>query len=233
MGRGEGGLCGGNGENVKYGRRVDLLGPEVGNKFVEMDEFMKEYSDLSSGAWGKPEETKPMMLWLRKDPEYLVFRAEVEIDLPLETIAEFMLDDQFIGRTDPRSKNLKKLKELSSQCDIVQFSMEAKWPVSARDMVVYINKYYSDKDTFNILNFKAFDTEHPPSKDIMRIDIKIQGRTLTRISSNKTKIVNTSMMNPKMSGVPIFVLRGKLKDGAIATHQFMLAVEVEAKKLSK
>ena len=112
-------MGGGDGENLKYGMRVDLLGPEFGKRFVEMHDFMKEYSDLSSGAWGKPEETKPMMFSLRKDPEYLVFKAEVEIDLPLETITEFMLDDQLIGRTVPRSKNLKKLKELSSQCDIV------------------------------------------------------------------------------------------------------------------
>ena len=222
-------MCGGNGENVKYGRRVDLLGPEVGNKIVEMHEFMKEYSDLSSGAWGKPEDTDPLIFWTRKDPEYLTFRAEVQINLPLETVVKYAMDDEFLRKSDSRMNDMQILRQESPQCDIMKLGTPAKWPISARDMVVYRCKFYSDQDSFTIVNFNASESEYPPAKNVVRIDVKIQGRIITRTGPRSTRVIICSMMNPKVSGVPMFVLRGKMKQNVEAIYDFKLTVEHEAR----
>ena len=215
-----------------YGMRLDHLRPELQKMICDNIDFMKEYIDLASGAWGEPVETDPMKYWLRKDPYYLVFRSEVHIDLPLDIVVRYMKDEEFMEKADVGRKDLKFLKIESPECCLLQYCIVARWPMSARDMVLYRNQYYSDNNNFQVLSFKAMDVDVPPPKGVVRLDMKVQGSTLTRIEPNKTRYINCSLLNPKVPGVPLFVMRSKMKEAAMMSYHFKEAVEAAERNSS-
>lgn len=209
----------------QYGLDLEPLRPQLREMFIKNRDFFAEYVDMASGAWGKLESQDPMKLWLRDDPDYLVFRSEVEINVPLETAVRYIQDEEFMKKVDIRRKGLDILKRESPDCILIHYSIDGKWPISPRDMVLYRCTYFSDKDNFQFLTFKAVDVDVPPPKGVVRADMKVQGSIFTRIGPSKTRYINCSMMNPRVTGVPLFVIRGKMKDAALISHQFKVAVE--------
>ena len=56
-----------------------------------------------------------MKMWTKKDRDYLVFRTEVEIDLPLEVVAYYVQNEEFMKKIDTNGKDLNILCQESSQ----------------------------------------------------------------------------------------------------------------------
>lgn len=195
-----------------YGVKLDVLRPELAQKYKENRQFWDSYFDTTNKEWGgKPEETTPRILWVRKHADYLVSKTELEIDAPLEEVIRFMVDDNFHLKVDPQRKSITTVREESPQCKIVHSMNHGNFFVSERDNLVYRFQFFEDQNTYKIMNFPAEENIHPVPKGVVRADMKLIGSTLIRLDKNKTKMIQCMMVNPK-APAPMFMMRGKIKE---------------------
>lgn len=209
----------------RIGINLDELRPEIAKLFRENRSLMDELIDMKTGGWGKPVETNPIMIWGRKHPDYLMIRSEVEINASMETVERYLRDPAFMAKVDVKREFERKIKDESSCCELVHYCLKGQWPISPRDMVTYRFYYYSDKDTLENLNFNAEDLNMPPIKGTVRADMKIQGGYLKRLGPHKTKSVVVAMINPKVAGIPMFIIRTRLTEAAMISFELKKAIE--------
>lgn len=214
-------------EPIVYGINLDSLRPELASEFIESKRFFDSYFDLTKPGWDGPDKMGPMRYWCHKDPKYYVFHTEVDIDAPLETVAQLLVDEQFGFRYDKSRKYNVELRKESPQCKLFHYGINGTWPVSGRDMLVYRFEYYEDKDTFRLHTMPVKDMDHPSPKGMVRADLFVQGACLKRLEGNRTRYSNSSMFNPCVSGVPMFLLRGAVKDASKISVHFKEEVEKE------
>ena len=210
---------------VTYGLKLDELGPALAQKYTEARKFWDTYFDLSNKEWGKPEETKPRILYIRKHSDYVVFRSEVIVNAPIEEVIKYLNDDKFNLRIDPRKKSITRLREVGSQCSIYHMVNNGNMMVSERDMLLYRFQFFESPDCYRILNIPAEDSISPPAKGTVRADMKIMGVVLTRVDANTTKMENHNMINPK-APIPMFMVRGKVPEMSL----FVVTIKNEIEK---
>ena len=214
----------GAGPAQQFGIQAHLLRPEVYQKYVAGRKFLDTYFDLRNPEWGSPVETEPRVLWTRDDSDCLVFITEVIVDAPLEETVRWMKDDEFCTKIDTKRKSTQSIRVESPDCDVVHLWMNGNMIVSERDVVAYRFRFFEDPNTFRALMVPADDLNVPPAKDVVRADLRLTSLLLTRTPDNRTKMVNYSMMNPK-SSMPMFMMRGKIKDVSTVSVDLKKAIE--------
>lgn len=214
-------------EKQTYGLNIEALRPELALKYKDIRQFWDSYFDISQKEWGKPEDITPMVLWVRKHPDYLVSRSEILVNAPLEEVVRILRDDELSLKIDSRKKSLSMLRDESPQCSVVHTVNKGTGLIDERDNVVYRFQFFEDADTFRILNFPADDINHPPAKGVVRVDMKLLGVILTREGKNSTKMVSCAMINPRLP-IPMFMMRSKLKEHTL----FIVTVKKEIEKLA-
>lgn len=210
------------------GLQTQLLRPELFQRYQSARHFFDDYFNVRDSAWGSPVETQPRILWTRDDSEYLVFVAEVIVDVPLETAVRWMSDDNFLIKVDTRRKSTNVIRNESPDCQVVHMIMNGNMIVSERDMVAYRFKFYEDPNSFRIFLIPADDVNLPPTSDVVRADLKVQSILLRRTQDNRTILTNYSMLNPK-SSMPMFMMRGKVKEMTMVSVDFKNAIEANAR----
>lgn len=211
--------------NTNYGVNLDLLRPNICSEYLETRRFFDSYFDMTKHGWEGPDKMGPMKYWWRKDPKFFVFNTEVEIDAPLETVASYLVDEDFGYRYDKNRKYNVELRQESPQCKLFHYGTGGSWPVSGRDMLVYRFEFYEDHDTFRLHTMPVKDHVHHSPKGTVRADLFVQGAILRRIEGNRTRYQNSTMFNPNVSGAPMFILRGAIKDASKISVHFKDEVE--------
>lgn len=212
-------------KSLAYGVNLNVLRPEIAKLFKEKRRLMDELIDVNTGGWKKPIQTKPLIIWGKNHPDYLMIRSEVEIDASLEKVERYMRDPAFMATVDVKREFERKIRDESSCCELIHFGLKGEWPISPRDMVTYRFYYYTDKDTMQILNFNAEDLNMPPIKGTVRTDLKLHGGCLNRSGPHKTKFIVVVMVNPKIAGIPMFIIRTKLSEAAMVSYHLKVGIE--------
>lgn len=199
--------------------------------------FEKKFADFSryidlqqSPAWEFEGTEKGMRLWTMKDPEFIMFRTEVELDMPLETAMLYAKDLEFRKKLDKNAAKIELVKFISEDIGAMLILLKLPWPLSDREVFFYRHFFMADADTFVALNFDVHDMPHDNSKGIVRIACDVMGGQFSRLGATRTLYTNFSRSNPKMK-VPQFILRSKAKEmGKQALLFKELAEELEKNK---
>lgn len=81
------------------------------------------------------------------------------------------------------------------------------------------------------MNFSPDFYTYPEQKGAVRADLSLQGIILTRLSENQTLYTLYSKSDPKVAGVPQYIIKKKAKASAVMPLAFRDKVdEFEAKK---
>lgn len=219
-------------QKKEYGVDTSLLRPSLRDLFIRKSNTFNERVSLIDGSWGDHETANSMKIWFKKDPNYLVFRTEIEIDLPLEIVVRYLMDESFMASFDKKRKGLDILSHESPVCNLIRYCIDFSWPISDREMIIYRFTYMENPDEFRVLTFNAEDRQYPPSKGYVRVDLELQGYVVSKVGPHKTLLMNYSSLNPKVTAVPMFILRGKLKEGAMLSVHLKDGMEAAEKAKS-
>lgn len=213
------------------------FGPERGSyteaqyRYFEQkfEEYLR-YIDLErTPTWEFDSEEKGMKLWIMKDPEYIMFRTEVELDMPLEAAVVYAKDLEFRKKLDKQAAKVEVVKYISEDIAAMLIHLKLPWPLSDREVFFYRHFFMADPDCFVALNFDVYDMLHE-NKGIVRIACDVMGGHFRRLSASKTLYTNFSRSNPKMK-VPQFIMRSKARDMGKQALMFKeLAEELERKR---
>lgn len=212
-------------QDLNFGVNLAILRPELAKQFLETKAFFDTYFDISKTGWKGPDKVGCMKYYWRKDPNYFVFHTELDIDAPLEAVAAYLVDESFGFKYDKNREYNVELRRESAQCKLFHYGVSGTWPISGRDMLVYRFEFFEDPDTFRLHSMPVKDLIHPPPKGTVRADLFVQGAKLSRLEGNKTRYWNSTMFNPKVTGAPMFLLRGAIKDASDISIHFKAEVE--------
>jgi len=220
-------------ETVNYGPVRGSYSDEQYSYFERKFADYLRFIDLQqTAAWEFEGSEKGMKLWTMKDPEYIMFRTEVELDMPLEAATHYAKDLEFRKKLDKNAAKIELLKHISDDIGAMLIHLKLPWPLSDREVFFYRHFFMADADTFVALNFDVHDMPHDDSKGIVRIACDVMGGQFRRLSPTKTLYTNFSRSNPKMK-VPQFIMRSKAKEMGKQALLFKELAEQEEKKKSK
>ena len=188
-------------------------------------EFFRYISPDQVKGWETEKTNGGMKLFSLKHSEFVIFKSEVDIDLPLETVVNYNKDMQFRKQLDDKASDLKEVSMISSEVRILWIYLKLPWPLSDRDICFYCHQTDIDENNHVEINFDAYDFNYDNGKSVVRINCHLMGSLFTRLGPNQTRFTKFSKSNPKMKGVPMFVLRSKVNDMAEQSLKFKQKAE--------
>lgn len=226
-------------DNNEYGIKKGSVKPEAyANYQRKLNELLNSVY-LDDGTWKLNEESGSFKFWTQDHSHYVIQRAEIVLDHPLETVKAYVCDPDFRFKYDTLIKKFEVLETLSNQMILIHVVMKGKFPVSDRDFVSCRASFYHNKDvtlshqTFVYMNFGPDFFEYPEQKGAVRAELCLQGIILTRLTDHSTRYTMYSKTDPKVKGVPQYFITQKAKESGRMPLAFKAKVdEFEAKKKS-
>jgi len=210
----------------RYGFYCPTLPEDIRHNFSIKSAEIREYMDIHTNIhWEDMGTDKGMHLWAVKDPDCLVFRTEIIIDRPLEEVVTAMRDLAIWPLYDQNYKKCEVVEEYNECAKLLRYVIKGHWPVAERDFILRNFGFYENENTYRIYAYDAYNYTHPVERGVVRASLPMMGCILTRESENKTKFVNFSKTDPKIKGLPTWVLRTRTKDAAMIALHFKQYIE--------
>jgi len=180
---------------------------------------MKEVEDFGNLALNKKWEdkgvTKGVRFWTFSDSHYFVFKTDMDINLPLETVIRYADDLEFRKQYDDGMKSCQIITDYKDGLRIFRYMIKGQWPVSERDFVMLQANYFKDKDTYCSYACDASCYNYPEEKGVVRAECYFTSTTFTRKDANTTNCVTVSRTDPRIKAIPQFILNTKTKEIAM------------------
>lgn len=188
----------------------------------KLAELVTEIS-LENNPWKLSEELKGLRVWTQEHPVFVVQRGELMLDHDLETAKALLCDAKKRLEYDELLKNIEILETLSEQVALIRAIMKGKFPVSDREFITCRVCLFLNRDNFVYFNYTPSFYTRPETSGAVRGELLLQAVTLTRIGPKQTRLTYLSKSDPKIKGVPQFLIR----QGAKASAHFPLAFKAK------
>lgn len=217
-----------------------LFSPSKGDfsdeQFARFEAKLAEYRRMvdleSTPAWECEGREKGLQLWMIKDPVFLILRTEIEMAVPLEAAVGYFNDPVFRQKTEKSTGKVETVRAFSGDVALLHAVLKLPWPLSDREVLFYRVRFMDSDDSYTTLHYDANDVAFEWKKGTVRINCELSGTTFKRLGPNRTLYTTFSMSNPRMNGLPMWLLRSKAKDiGKDALSFKELAEETSQKKL--
>ena len=209
------------------------------NQIIQKCKDHDNFVSLTSKAikWEEFGAEEGVKIWTCIEKDWFHFRSESEIDLPLEVVAQYLVDHKFRLSYDKNLANISTLKTLTPQVEVIHTEAKGSWPISDRDGIMLRSKLFykgeDGKERFRLVGFgsEELNKEHPPKKGVVRISVDCMGAIFTKLGPNKVHYLNFSRANPHIGGAPDFIIRKKMKENGLFAHVFAQAcIKAEKEK---
>lgn len=207
------------------------LPPKLFAEYEQKRERIMREVSLSNDRWEYIDEHKGLKLWIRTEGDYNYNRSTVRADLSQSELIKYFEEPGFRTRYDSMVRSVNEVERQSPQCCLVQVVAKGVFPVSDRDFAVMALKYWQDEDTFVFLGYDAEVLEYPEQPGCVRGSVEFSGIVLKKLDAHSTEILTFSKSNPRIRGVPNWILRSAAKDqGRIPLKMIKLIKKLKAKE---
>lgn len=186
------------------------------DQFARFEEKLAEYRRMvdmeQTSAWEFEGREKGLKLWMMKDPVFLVLRTEIELDVPLESAVAHFYDPAFRQQTEKNTGKVETVRTFSDEISVLHACLQLPWPLSDREVLFYRVGFMDGPDSHTTLHYDVNDIAFESKKGMVRVNCELAGTTFKRLGPNKTLYTNFSKSNPRMTGIPMWLLRSKAKD---------------------
>jgi len=196
----------------KYERELN----EIVEKFQETSHLLQEFHTLN--GWSLVKKKNEVSTFYRHEEGDLMhsIRLEGVISCPIFDVLAVVYEVDLYPEWWPHIKECFTLKQITNYRKIVYMRGELPWPLYNRDICLYGYgvDMLEESDTIIIAvrsctskDAEQFQVELPPLPNFhCRVECKFGGMMMKPLSENSTSVVMLCNVDPKLSGVPYWLL---------------------------